>query len=126
MASGSPRWAAPATDSAHHLHGEPTTPPRSERPDGQPYHAMTLDGARSELSGGTSEQVNRVLEDFAKALVRKTRPAARKLLDVGKSAVVTRPDLRNRSLHARAELANVDLVGILVVPIDLFEEHVAE
>jgi hypothetical protein len=30
--------------------------------------AMTLDGARSELSGGTSEQVNRVLEDFAKAL----------------------------------------------------------
>src|SRR3954465_14881418 len=30
--------------------------------------AMTLDGARSELSGGTSEQVKRVLEDFAKAL----------------------------------------------------------
>jgi hypothetical protein len=33
-----------------------------------PVDATTLDGARSELPGGTSEQVNRVLEDFAKAL----------------------------------------------------------
>jgi hypothetical protein len=30
-----------------------------------PVDATTLDGARSELPGGTSEQVNRVLEDFA-------------------------------------------------------------